>query len=193
MQALVYMGFKAKEGGVIHVILNADYYKAFEHNRWRTPPFIMAEKGLDDEGNPVIESTGEISPGAGFFMPPTSGEHIVFVNHLKAEKMTRTWLPDQGEVVVRKVLTRFNHYITSMHRPYADAAAVLAGVVPTDQSSTHRQQVRISHHHRRAAHHHTPISRIRIRRHEVWRLGRSLIGLRFSLAVLFTCRQPSRQ
>ena len=142
-----------KEGGVIHVILNADYYKAFEHNRWRTPPFIMAEKGLDEEGNPVIESTGEISPGAGFFMPPTSGEHIVFVNHLKAEKMTRTWLPDQGEVVVWKVLTRVNHYLDAS--AYADAAAVLAGVVPTDQSQLTGNEFVSPHHQRRAAHHHT--------------------------------------
>ena len=81
------------ERRVLEITFDADYWKEFVHERWRT---------------------NQDSPGAlAFFRPDTPKEHARISNHITNEQLVRDWQPGKG-VVAKWVKTGENHFLDAL-------------------------------------------------------------------------------
>lgn len=93
------------------VVVNADHWKTFVHDRLKTPVY--------DEG-------GVVQSGAMSFFISEGGGHSEFCRHLAAEYPVRTFVPDKGEVTLWHVSSRTNHWFDATY--LASTAARFCGV-----------------------------------------------------------------
>lgn len=104
---------RQEKAGTLVAMINADAGKSWIHQRLATPL-------VDENGEPSDE------PGALSLFVPANGDHARFCRHLTAEKETREFVPDVGEVTVWVVQSRANHYLDGLN--YSAFAARYCGV-----------------------------------------------------------------
>lgn len=98
---------RVRPEGVTRVIVNADNWKSFVHDRLSIP---------------------ETEGGAMTLFLPASGDHTTFCRHLTAEKETVEFIPGKGAVRTWVAIRKNNHYLDALC--YSAAAAAWCDVSP---------------------------------------------------------------